>query len=85
VESINNQGEIVLYPNPANNILYIQSEYSIDYVEIINLQGKLIERYDVDVSENKIDITKIRSGYYLVRIRCSRCNKEEVRPLIINK
>lgn len=60
---INNTG-IVIYPNPANKIIYIATEMDEIEVEIVDMVGK-----KVLISERKdIDISKFRSGLYIIRI-----------------
>ena len=69
VESYDNideisENEITIYPNPANDVLRIIIDQTIDYVELIDLNGKTI----IQASDNSIDISNIPNGLYLMKI-----------------
>ena len=55
-----------LYPNPAQNVLNIESEAAISSISISDLTGKTVmAKQDPGTS---IDISQLTSGMYLVRI-----------------
>jgi hypothetical protein len=55
-----------IYPNPAQNDLYIQSDAPVEKVEIYTLSGL---RVLVDAHfSGKTDISKLNSGTYLLRV-----------------
>jgi len=61
-----NPSNIVLYPNPVQNILFIDADADISQVEIYNIQG---QRLQVEVINNKvIDTDNLASGVYMLRI-----------------
>ena len=68
-EGINNM-KVIVYPNPTNNYLNIQSLNStnISSIEIINMQGKLVHNVSVLNDQNKIDVRDLEPGVYIVRI-----------------
>ena len=55
---------VLIYPNPAIESFTIDSEYDIDYVEIIDLSGKTL----LKTKESTIDVRFIESGAYMVKI-----------------
>jgi len=55
---------VLIYPNPATESFTIDSEYGIDYVEIIDLSGKTL----LKTKESTIDSRFIESGAYMVKI-----------------
>jgi hypothetical protein len=56
--------DISLYPNPAQDILYINSEEQIQKVSIYSTQGILVEEFQ----ENEIiDLTRLSSGLYFIK------------------
>ncbi len=56
------------YPNPAHNYLYIKSKNEFHPVsaKIFDLNGRLLKRYDENVS--KIDISNLTNGIYLLQV-----------------
>lgn len=53
-----------VYPNPATNFIYIDSEMKVDKYEIFNISGqKVIEGFD----KNKINISELTSGMYFIK------------------
>ena len=61
-----------IYPNPANGFLYIElNDYLNASIEIFNLKGQLILFNPLVSKDSEINITNLRSGYYLVKINHS--------------
>ncbi len=62
--------EILIFPNPAEEILNIYSEKSpISLVEIFDLQGKKVsEKSFSQAPSYQIDIFKLSAGIYLLKI-----------------
>ena len=54
-----------LFPNPAQNVLNIQSQEQIDSVRIFTLEGRLL----LQTANPSIDISQLKGGLYLVQIR----------------
>ena len=58
--------ELLIYPNPANNEIYIDApENSV--VEIISLQGEIVDQH-VLKADKKISVINYHPGMYVVRI-----------------
>jgi len=70
-------GEL-LYPNPNNGILNIRSINQINNTKIFNLLGEKI----LSTNKNKIDISHLQKGVYLVTITSP--NKSFSQKLILN-
>ncbi len=64
IESINQK--ISVFPNPAKDILNINGLIGNPSFSIFNLDGKMILNHQI--KENKIDISSIQNGIYLLRI-----------------
>ncbi|OJU35236.1 MAG: hypothetical protein BGN96_05040 [Bacteroidales bacterium 45-6] len=57
-----------IFPNPVRDILHIQGDgLKNQDAEIFNTVGVLVKR--IPVNENKIDVSDISSGYYLLKIK----------------
>jgi hypothetical protein len=59
-----------IFPNPANEVVHLQSSQKIDYVEIYNTVGQLI--YSKETSglfNTEVSINEIPSGLYIFKIK----------------
>lgn len=54
----------VVYPNPTNGIVTVQSQSYIETLEFFNLEGKLLERVR---NRKTLDISNYKSGVYILR------------------
>ena len=59
---------IMVYPNPANSVVHIDSEASISELRLIDLSGQTVALRLLNDSSYTLDISNIRSGLYLLRI-----------------
>lgn len=51
--------KIKIYPNPANNILYIESLLSIEQIDIYDISGRKLKQLSIDNLSNGIYFIKI--------------------------
>lgn len=57
---------ISVYPNPVRDVLVVQSEYGINSLQLITLNGV---RYSPNrISENSWDVSSLKEGFYIVVI-----------------
>jgi alpha-tubulin suppressor-like RCC1 family protein len=56
---------ISLYPNPVQDILYIELDSEINSVEIYNLQGQKVKAATV----KQINVNDLKTGAYLIKIQ----------------
>ena len=61
--------KINIYPNPANDVLIIESTFKIDKIKIIDINGACIK---IPISENKINLSSLPKGIYIVNIQTSK-------------
>ena len=60
---------IELLPNPANDYAIIRTEKAIEKVEIINIDGKLLEtQYLAGEQERRINLSSYAKGFYFVKV-----------------
>jgi hypothetical protein len=63
------RNEIGLYPNPAQETIYLTGIENYDTVEIYDLNGKLYVTFAVQNNDNlKLEISSLNSGIYLVKM-----------------
>ena len=60
--------DVLIFPNPANNVLNVKSEQLFDRVEITNLLGQVLYNAKIVNSDFSINISSCYSGIYLVRL-----------------
>ncbi len=68
---LNEQSNIVFYPNPAQHTIYISSPVKIDKITITDLSGKVVTHYKRDEIQS-IDVSDLSSGLYILT-----CQTEE--------
>jgi hypothetical protein len=61
---LNKNTPLKVYPNPANNILFVENIQGFKFINIYNLQGILIKKSTI----NEVDISMISAGIYLLEV-----------------
>ena len=59
-------------PNPANDVLTVQSSFKIREIEIHNSLGQVVLRKEGKQNIETIDVSHLESGMYIVRIKTQR-------------
>jgi len=68
LESISKEKALNLYPNPAISDVTISSDRQVQYVELIDMDGRVSKRIDAGFTNN-INISDLSAGLYLVRVK----------------
>ena len=72
--------KVLVYPNPSDVVLYIESDFSENSVlQITDLLGKSIKTIAINKGENKIQIKNLPPNFYFVRVNEKICEKILVR------
>jgi hypothetical protein len=70
------QTEIIIYPNPAKNILNIEFSESINNsnckIDIYNNLGQIILNGSTNTNKTKIDIQSLKTGVYVLKIESEK-------------
>ncbi|MDR0370916.1 MAG: T9SS type A sorting domain-containing protein [Prevotellaceae bacterium] len=72
---------VVVYPNPARNVLYVRSAVAIERVVIRDLSGQQVKQIASPV-DREIDVSDLAAGVYLVGI--TTANGEAIRKIVIS-
>ncbi|MEE0937588.1 MAG: T9SS type A sorting domain-containing protein, partial [Bacteroidales bacterium] len=64
--------DIELYPNPADEVLNIRSDYNITEIEVIDAMNRVIERWELNTRELTLDIASYKSGTYFIIIKTDK-------------
>ena len=67
----------IVYPNPTENILYIESELILDEVLITDLSGQIIFKSNLKSNKYNLDIPTFKSGMYLLILKSDELIKTE--------
>lgn len=62
-----NNSSVSVYPNPTNGILTVSDIEQNTQYTILSLSGEVVGKGEVSVNSNKIDMTAIQNGFYLVQ------------------
>ena len=71
--------DILVFPNPVNDMLTITSSEVISEIEIVNDRGQIVRRMDVNGNTAVCNVSELDSGVYVVRIY----NRSQSRPLSV--
>ncbi len=78
----NYNAQIEIYPNPANNSFQIKSDFKINSLRIININGQTIKTFNIN-SNQSINTDDLSNGMYF--IECIGDEIKAIRKIIINK
>ncbi|NEN23256.1 T9SS type A sorting domain-containing protein [Cryomorpha ignava] len=56
-----------IYPNPTSDVLNLQTEASVESVDIFNITGEKIRSLNAPEIEKPIDVSALSKGVYLIR------------------
>ena len=65
---------VELYPNPADEVLNIRSDYNITEIEVHDAMNRLIEHWELNSRELTLDVASYKSGTYFIIIRTDKGN-----------
>ena len=71
-----------IYPNPSTGTIYIESEEFIQSIKVIDIQGKLLKKYNPNNRNLKLNFDFLDKGLYLLQLKT---NKEYIIKKIILK
>lgn len=74
-----------IFPNPSTGIVYVNGEFGkTTQVQILDIQGKMIEQVSFDTPENQflIDFTHFQKGVYFIQIQSD--DKINIEKIILN-
>jgi hypothetical protein len=64
-----NNGSIMVYPNPATDIVNVKSNYTISQIEVLNYIGQTVyNRTNLEAKTDKINVANFQTGVYFVKV-----------------
>ena len=67
----NYENRFEIYPNPANDILFINAEVEINEVSILDIYGRQLPMANSQ-QPTAIDVTELKSGIYFIKINTDK-------------
>ena len=62
-------GQIMIYPNPATEVVNMKSDYTITGIDVLNFVGQTVYTMsNVDAKTAKINVTTFKAGVYFVKV-----------------
>jgi hypothetical protein len=62
-------GQIMVYPNPANDNVNVKSTYVINAIEVMNYIGQTVYRNNnVAGKDTRFSVSALQSGVYFVKV-----------------
>lgn len=71
----NNLSQFKFHPNPATNQINFITTQNIDHILIYDLLGKQVKNASVDFNKSTIDVSKLASGAYILKVSAGSSNK----------
>jgi hypothetical protein len=59
---------VMIYPNPVVSNLNIKADAQIRSVELLNLMGQSVYKYDVNAETHQINTSDLNSGIYMIKV-----------------
>ncbi|MDR0619044.1 MAG: T9SS type A sorting domain-containing protein [Bacteroidales bacterium] len=66
--SFENTDNFIVYPNPARNHINILLEKSADYIEILNINGRIVQRKKCTSQNTELNVDNLQSGLYIIKV-----------------
>jgi hypothetical protein len=68
-----------LYPNPANDMVYIQADRDLSALRLIDYTGKTVMQENVNTQNTYLDISGLEEGIYLVEMTMAEGQRSTVK------
>jgi hypothetical protein len=63
-----NENVVSIYPNPANDVVNVKMNTTINKIEVVSLNGQIVAESLINNNEGSINISTIANGMYFLRI-----------------
>lgn len=68
IDEINNNS-IAIYPNPANDFVFISSQENVVSVQVLSIEGKLVS---INLQDNIVDLSVLNTGVYTMIVKTDK-------------
>ena len=63
-----NDNNVSIYPNPANNVINVNASSNINTIEVFNMMGQRVAAFDANNTTANINVSALANGIYTMRI-----------------
>lgn len=60
---------IAIYPNPVNDILYIEGLQNYQSIEVIDISGRIVQQQKVSAGTSSINVHSLSKGNYILKLK----------------
>ncbi|MEJ6505193.1 MAG: T9SS type A sorting domain-containing protein [Crocinitomicaceae bacterium] len=64
----NQQNNFSIFPNPTSGLLTVSADFGFETAAVFNLQGQKLKTQIVALNGTKIDLSRFKSGSYLIQL-----------------
>lgn len=77
VKQINDNSlpQLVVYPNPANNVLTVESDKRIQTISIVNALGQVVKQINSTTNTEQVTLDNLTPGVYFVKVKWNEGEK----------
>jgi len=68
IKQISRDAALTIYPNPAQNLLYLNAQSSMNNIEIYSGMGALLSHIRINDKNKIIDVSNFQPGMYFIRV-----------------
>jgi hypothetical protein len=73
IEDVENAEQLMVFPNPAEDVVNITAPTNVNKVEVFSLDGKMVKGNNVVGSTNvKLNVEDLESGIYVLKVYADR-------------
>jgi hypothetical protein len=72
VDKVETSNSLILFPNPANSQLYVQSDEIIREIRMIDIVGQVVFQETGGSRQHEISVSNLKPGFYLVQVVSSK-------------
>ena len=83
VDEPNNQDKLVVYPQPAGDFMYVNSTLPKEFLEIRDVQGRIVLSRNCENNLDAIDVSGLENGVYFLLLRSPEFSIPLLRKIII--
>lgn len=60
---------LAVYPNPVNDILYIEGLQNYHSIEVIDISGRIVQQQKVSAGTGSINVYSLSKGNYILKLK----------------
>jgi photosystem II stability/assembly factor-like uncharacterized protein len=71
VESFPQESNVAIFPNPANNVVTIESQWP-SIIKVFNIQGQLVKTLQTSSNKTMVDVSALPDGIYIMKANTNK-------------